>query len=179
MRFRNTKTSYGFISQFLHWMLFLLILGLLILGYLMDDITDKALRSQVVNLHKLTGLLVLLMVILRITWALINVKPSLPTAVRWEQWSARGVHGLLYAVMVVMPLSGWVIASTKRPPMLGTISLGLPLPQSPALHAAAKVAHYWIAIAIIVLVAVHVLAAFYHQFVKKENIFQRMWIRSC
>ena len=178
MGLKNTSVTYGGVSKFLHWLIFLCILGLLIMGYLMDGITDKPLRAMVVNMHKLVGLVVLMLVMLRIVWSLLNVKPGLSLATpRSEQWAERTVHYLLYAVMLIMPISGWVMASTKRPPLLGRISLGLPVPQSKALRDVAFDFHYWVAIAIIVLVSAHVLAALYHHYVKKDDVLRRMWTR--
>jgi cytochrome b561 len=176
MTIKNTSVSYGSVSRFLHWLIFLLILGLLVIGYLMDGITDKALRAVVINMHKLTGLLVLLLVIVRIMWSLINVKPGLSSMTpRYEKWAEKSVHYLLYVVMSMMPVSGWVMASAKHPPMLGDISLGLPVPQTKALKDLAFDFHYWIAIAIIVLVSVHVFAALYHHFLQKDDVLRRMW----
>jgi cytochrome b561 len=176
MGIKNTNSSYGSISKLLHWLIFLLIFSLLIVGYLMDDITNQSMRSFVINAHKLVGLLVLFLVVLRMIWALVNVKPELPLdTLPWQRWSERLVHCLLYVVMLMMPISGWVMASAKHPPMLGPISLGLPVPQSKALKDLAFNYHYWIAIAIIALVTVHVFAALYHHYLKKDDVLRRMW----
>jgi cytochrome b561 len=176
MTIKNTSVSYGSVSKFLHWLIFVLILGLLVMGYLMDDIADKALRAVVMNIHKLTGLLVLLLVIMRVLWSLINVKPGLSQMTpHYEKWAEKSVHYLLYLVMLLMPISGWVMSSAKHPPMLGNISLGLPVPQTKALKDLAFDFHYWIAVAIIVLVSMHVLAALYHHFLKKDDVLRRMW----
>jgi cytochrome b561 len=176
MTINNTRASYGSVSKFLHWLIFLLILGLLVMGYLMDDIADKAFRAVVMNIHKLIGLVVLLLVIVRIIWSFINVKPGLSSMTsRAEKWAEKSVHYLLYAVMLMMPISGWIMASAKHPPMLGRISLGLPVPQTKALKDLAFDFHYWIAVVIIVLVSVHVLAALYHHFRKKDDVLRRMW----
>jgi cytochrome b561 len=176
MPIKNTNVAYGSVSKFLHWLIFLLILCLLIIGYLMDGISDKPLRAFVMNMHKLFGLLVLFLVTIRIIWALMNVKPQLPQdALPWQRWSERVVHYLLYTVMLIMPISGWVMASAKHPPMLGYLSLGLPVPQTQAVKELGFDFHYWTAIAMIVLVSVHILAALYHHYIKNDDVLRRMW----
>src|SRR5579862_5720649 len=120
---RNTKTSYCSIAKFFHWLIFLLVLCMIIYGYLMDDI-PKAYKPMAVNIHKLTGLTILALMILRMLWALMNPKPVLPPETKnWERFTERFVHLLLYAVLIAMPLAGWIGATAVgKPPHLGSIN---------------------------------------------------------
>jgi cytochrome b561 len=177
MSLKNSATTYGSVAQFLHWTIFLLVLIMIPLGYVMGDISDKALRGQVFNIHKLIGMLILTLMLLRTGWALRNVKPALPSGTPlWQKRSERGLHFLLYAGLIVMPLSGWMgSVAAGRPPHLGHIVFELPIAQSKSVsNFAFDYIHIPLAIILIVLISIHMLAALYHHFIKKDDILRRM-----
>lgn len=176
---KNTSVEYGSVAKFLHWLIFILVLGMLIAGYFMGDIEDKALRGSVINLHKQAGLIILLLMMIRVIWAYINVKPALPlNTARWEEWTRDAVHWAMYVVLILMPVSGWVMScAAGHSPYFGSLVLGLPVPESKALAGSAFDVHYWIAISIIVLVSFHMLAAFFHHFIRRDDILRRMWFK--
>lgn len=174
MSIKNSASTYGSVAKFFHWLIFVLLLFMVILGYCLDDV-PKLYRPFATNLHKLTGLLILLLMLLRAAWALINPKPLLPNARAWEYWAAYSVHGLLYVTVIAMPLVGWIASNAAdHPPYLGHIVFSLPIAQNKALADAAFDLHGNLAIAIIILFVIHVLAAFYHYFIKKDDVLQRM-----
>lgn len=174
---KNTSMEYGSVAKLLHWLIFILIICMLIGGYIMGDITDKALRGTVINLHKQVGLIILLLMLLRLAWALINVKPLLPLSTAFlERLAERFVHWTLYAVLILMPISGWVMSSAAdHPPHFGSWVLNLPVPVDKTLSDQAFDVHYWVAIVIIALVSLHVFAALYHHYLRQDNILKRMW----
>ncbi|OGT44052.1 MAG: hypothetical protein A3F42_08730 [Gammaproteobacteria bacterium RIFCSPHIGHO2_12_FULL_37_34] len=175
MNIKNTATTYGSVAKFFHWLIFVLLLCMLVFGYFLDDI-PKAYKGVAYNIHKLTGLTIFVLMILRAFWAWINPKPKLPaTDPSWQRLGARIVHLLLYVVVIAMPLAGWIGSSAAgKPPRMGDVQLQLPITQSKALTEVAFDMHYMLAITIIVLVSLHALAAFYHYFIEKDNILQRM-----
>lgn len=171
----NTQNSYGTISKIFHWIIFLLALVMVFVGYFMGDIKDEALRGQVVNVHKMVGLAILVMMVLRAIWASFNTKPSLPGTPVWEKWAERFVHYSLYAILFAMPIAGWVMSvAAGYAPRLGSWSISLPIPQSKTTSDTAFTVHNTLAIVLIVFVSIHVLAALYHYFFKKDNVLQRM-----
>lgn len=176
MTWKNTSTEYGSVAKFLHWLIFLLIFAMLTIGFLMDDIGNEVIRAQVFNAHKLVGLSVLLLMILRLIWALTNPKPVLPVGTpRWQKVFERLGHGLIYLALLVMPVAGWVMSSAAgKPPHLFPWVLALPVPVDTSLKETAAFVHYWLAIVIIALISLHVIAALYHHFVKKDNVLLRM-----
>jgi cytochrome b561 len=143
--FKNTQTSYGSVAKLFHWTIFILVAFMLFLGFFMDDI-EKPLRGAVINIHKILGLTILSLMILRLLWALI-----------------------------AMPLSGWIgsVAAGYVPHFFG-LSLGLPISQSKSLGELSFSTHKILAYTIIALVSLHVLAALYHHIIKKDNILLRM-----
>lgn len=175
MPLKNTMTAYGSVAKFFHWLIFLLLFFMIIFGYFLDDI-PKDYQPFAYNIHKLTGLLILTLMVLRALWAMFNVKPILPMKTRtWERWAERMVHMLLYAVIIAMPLAGWIGSSAAgRPPHLGNYKLLLPVPQSKPLVESSFSVHNTLAIIIIVLFCVHVAAALFHHFIRKDDVLRRM-----
>lgn len=177
MGYRNTTSEYGTLAKFFHWLIFLLVLCMLLAGYFMSDLSDKAVRSQVVNVHKIMGVFILFIMLMRMVWALNNIKP-LPmfNSPAWQKHIERIVHFLLYALLIAMPITGWIMSSAAgKPPHIGEWHFGLPIPKSKAIDDLFWNAHSWLAIVIIAVVSLHILAALYHYVVKKDQVLQRMF----
>lgn len=173
---RNTASTYGSISKSLHWLLFILIAGLVITG-LGEDAFGESMESIIMNLHKAAGVVVLLLVIVRILWRLTNPVPAQPaTAAPWENLLARLTHFGLYVLMLVQPLTGVLMAQFKGRAIdvFGLFSI-------PALVAKDKATSHFFEelheggwILLTVLVGLHVAASLYHHFVRRDDVLQRM-----
>ncbi len=172
---KNTATTYGSVTKFFHWLVFILVTCLLMIGFFMGDIQEKTLRMTVINYHKMIGLFVLLLMLLRMTWAFLNPKPLLPNTPPWQLIIERIVHVSLYAVLIAMPLCGWIgsVAAGYAPHLFG-VYFNLPIAPSKTVDDIAFTIHNALAIVIIVLVSLHILAALYHHFFKKDNVLLRM-----
>ncbi len=172
---KNTQTSYGSVAKFFHWTIFIFVVFMLFLGFFMDEI-PKPTRGTVINIHKLLGLTILVLMILRGIWALMNPKPLLPLGTpRWQYAAERITHFSLYALLIAMPLSGWIgsVAAGYLPHFFG-LSFGLPVPESKSINDVSFLIHKIIAFTIIALVSLHILAALYHHVIKKDDILLRM-----
>ena len=178
MNFTNTSNEYGPVAKFFHWLVFLFVFLQVLVGYFMEDIPGKILQGVVINAHKLLGIIILIFIILRAIWALMNPKPSLPVGTpSWEYFAEHGMHFLLYFILLAMPLFGWIGSSAAgRYPRFGSYTLSLPVPQSKEIVEIAFFMHNNLAILLIILVSLHVCAALYHHFIRKNNILRRMWI---
>lgn len=177
MRLRNTTTSYGSISKLFHWLIFLLVLVMIPLGYIMGDISDKAYKAQVINIHKLIGVLILVLMLLRVMWAMSNVKPSLPFQTpTWQRIAERCMHVFLYLGLIIMPLSGLIgTVAAGRPPQLDGVSIMLPIAKNKSVAGFAfEYIHEPLAIILICLISIHIVAALYHHFVKRDDVLRRM-----
>lgn len=177
MGMKNTNSNYGSISQLFHWIIFLLVAGMLVFGYVMGDIPDKAYRGQMINLHKLIGVFILVLMSLRLIWALYNIKPALPFQTpAWQRLAERITHVLLYLGLIVMPLSGLVgSVAGGRPPRLDGISIQLPIDANKTLaNISFEYVHEPLAVILIILISLHILAALYHHFIKRDDILRRM-----
>ena len=172
---KNTANTYGSVAKFFHWTIALLVICMLIFGYFLGDI-NKEYQPVAYNVHKLTGLTILTLMILRLLWRFTNPTPALPFNMPTRQViAARTSHFLLYATALSMPIAGWVGSSAAgRPPHIGDVNLLLPVEKSEALVDTALNLHGTLAIIIIVLLSIHVLAALYHHLIKCDNILRRM-----
>ncbi|MDB5823252.1 MAG: uncharacterized protein JWR21_1956 [Herminiimonas sp.] len=170
------SARYGRAAIALHWLSAVLILGMLCLGFWMVGIPrNTPARGFTFNLHKSFGVLIGVLVIGRLLWRLYHPAPILPHAMpRWQAAAARANHFLLYACMVLQPLTGYLGSSFNK---YGVKVFGVALPQwgweDKALRAVFSTLHGWLAITLSLLIAVHVLAACSH-LMRRDGIFQRM-----
>lgn len=179
MSFKNTKTYYGRVAQFFHWLIFLLVATTIPLGFLMGTVANKEQRSQLVNTHKLIGVSILILMLLRLLWALTNVKPGLPFQTpNWQRLAERSVHFVLYAGLIIMPLSGLIgSVAAGHPPHLGDFVISLPISQSKTLpDIMFDYIHNPLAFILIGFIVLHIVAALYHHFIKRDDVLRRMLV---
>jgi cytochrome b561 len=169
MTYRNTIQRYGRVAKLFHWVIFILVVSVLAIGFLLDSIHNKDFHSTVVNIHKIIGLFILVLMILRALWALNNPKPTM------ENFLVKYGHFFIYFLLIVTPVVGWVraMAGGHAPHIFG-LNLSLPIEKNAHLKYVSGVAHYWLAWVIIVVVSLHILIALYHHFVKKDDVLKRM-----
>lgn len=175
---KNTATHYGAGARVLHWTMSLLVLTQLATGYLVWEFLERGpTRSGVMLIHFGLGMTLLLLILLRLGWRLRNPPPA-PIAGQpdWLVKGARAGHRLLYILLVVAPLSGWLTLSTggTGPSFFGLFRFPPIWREDEALHDVFEVVHkgtVWILTAVVVG---HVLAALYHQFGRKDGTLRRM-----
>ena len=177
----NTETGWGAIARFFHWTMAALIVGMLVLGTIMVDWPAGELRTKfaLYQWHKSFGFVVLGLLVLRALWRWIQPVPPLPaSSSRVTRRASAFSHGALYALMLIMPVTGYLMssASTLGVPtrIFGVIEVPHLLGPDARLEALFKTMHAWSATALIVLVAVHVLAALKHALVNRDGIWTRM-----
>ncbi len=175
---KNTSTSYGVISKLLHWLIAVLMLGLIWLGwYLVDlDYYHRWYHDSLVT-HRSLGVVVLLLVICSLLWHYLSPLPKLIDSLSMvEKRLARLMHWLLMLAALYLPVSGYVISSSDGTPVL--LFAGIELPAlfavSDALRDFAIASHLYVAYAVLVLAMGHALAALKHHFINRDNTLKRM-----
>jgi cytochrome b561 len=158
----------------LHWLLALMIIGLLCLGFFvlanMPNTDPK--KLEILVWHMSGGMLVLVLMILRVIIRVWSARPATATtgSPLLDRFASIA-HGSLYGIVFLMIVSGWatgwLISGSFQPN-------GPPLPQSFTLLPTFQV-HATLAVLLVTLIAVHIAAALYHQFVLKDGIFRRIW----
>lgn len=166
---------YTRIARLLHWGIATLILVNLFLGFL-HGVLPRAMMAMPV--HKSIGMTVLALTLVRILWRLTHRPPSLPaTLPRWEHVGAVLVHGVFYAFMILLPLSGWIMSSAGTYPLNWFFLFDLPkfaVVKTDALYGLSHHVHEGLPWLWITLILLHVGAAFRHHFVMKDDVLRRM-----
>lgn len=174
---KNTLDSYGSVAKFLHWLIALLILTVLAVGFIMTGLPKTPDTFRVIGWHKSLGITVLTLVALRLLWKSMNIYPALPAALSMvEKLLAHLGHGFLYALMIAMPLSGWMMSSAAgfTVSVFGWFLLPNLVAPDPALKRTLVELHGTLAWALIGMIALHVLAALLHHFYYKDDVLLRM-----
>jgi cytochrome b561 len=177
MVLRNTDRLWGAPAKFFHWAIAALIFTQFALGWITVSWRLSPTKLQLFIWHKSIGILILTLVLLRVLWRVFNRTPAFPADTpRLERIAAHISHGLLYGLIIAMPLSGWIINSAAKIPFRVFGLFALPAITAPdkAVEIVAKQIHFGLFIALALLVAVHVAAALRHHFVKRNDVLIRM-----
>jgi cytochrome b561 len=163
----------------LHWIMAILILPMIIVGFLMvQQGLPRALQNTMFILHKNIGVVVLILAVLRVALRLRRTAPPLQASMpAWQRRAAHASHGLLYMLILVMPLSGYIRVRAGGFPIEALDRLGLPtlVPRSDALANAAKLIHEIGAYAIVALLLLHIAAALQHALLLRDGTWARIW----
>jgi cytochrome b561 len=161
----------------LHWVIALLIFAAFPLGVYMHELPLSPDKLRLYSYHKWIGVTIFLLAVLRVAWRGTHRPPALPEAMpRWERIAADTVHYLLYALILAIPLSGWLMSSAKG---VQTVWFGvLPLPdllaKDKALGDLLKEVHEVLNFLMLGLVLAHIGAALKHHFINHDGILAHM-----
>lgn len=177
MSMRNDAERWGAVSIAVHWLTFVLVLGIAICGLLMTDMARSPLKIQVYSLHKSFGLTVLALTALRLLWRLIGRSPE-PVAQTpaWQHLLAQLNHGALYVLLVAVPLSGWWFNSAAGFPLrwFGLVSLPKLSGFDAHAKALARSTHETLFYVLVGFIAAHALAALWHHYRLRDATLSRM-----
>ena len=161
----------------LHWLIFALIAGGFTLAVYMVDLPLSPAKLKYFSWHKWTGITIFLLALARMAWRLTHRAPPYAADFPlWQQRAAGAMHALLYVLIVVIPLTGWLYSSAAG---VTTIYFGvLPLPdllaKDKALAELLKSVHVTLNYTLLILVLLHVMAALQHHFFMRDQILARM-----
>ncbi|MCP5369328.1 MAG: cytochrome b [Rickettsiaceae bacterium] len=172
----NTTKSYGFIAKLFHWVTALLVITLLTAGFIMTNMENSPQKYEIYGIHKATGVVVLIIGLTRLLWKILNT-PVLPPAGLPLIFSlmAKLTHFALYFFLILMPFSGLMMSlyagyDVNIYNFFTISSFQKSLPISNLFH---KI-HIFSAWILVSLVCLHIGAAFFHFFVRKDQVMQRM-----
>lgn len=175
---REAGRGYGTVARIFHWVVALMVGVQIPTGIAMTSEPLAAWADPLFALHKGAGALLLVIVAARILWRISHRPPAAPDFLPTLEWRiARATHIVLYALLVVMVVSGYVRTIGDNYPIELLDALGIPplLPEMPRVAGAMLVVHRFTAIALVGLVAVHVSAALRHQLIERQPFLSRMW----
>lgn len=178
MRLRNTGTDYGLVTRALHWLTALLIVGLIVLGWWMVDLSyfDRW-YNESLQLHKVLGMAVLLLGIVTLGWRWLSPSPAgVASLAPWERRAGALMHHVLFALVFLVPVTGYLISTSAGKPVdvYGLFEIPAIVDVGTELRDLAIELHFWLAYATGALAAVHAAAALKHQFVDRDGTLARM-----
>lgn len=174
----NTTRSYGLASRLLHWLMVPLVWALFGLGLYMTSLDYYHPWYHAAPWwHKSFGLLTLMLLVIRLGWALVQHKPPpLTTHAPWEVLAARITHALMYQLLLLVCVTGYLIATLKGQGIEFFSGLEIPAVfeslEDPGDYMGRI--HLWSAVILVILSLLHALAAFKHHFVDKDTTLKRM-----
>jgi cytochrome b561 len=177
----ETAARYSKVAIFLHWTLVILLFGQIGFGWFLGDVPrGSPERTVYVNLHKSTGMLIGLVILLRVYWRMTHRAPPPPASMPlWERVGSKWSHMLLYVCMVVMPASGYIASNFSKYGVnfFNSIKLAPWGAESAAVYAAFNTTHLVTSWLFVGLITLHVLAALRH-LAARDGVFNRMWPRA-
>jgi cytochrome b561 len=168
---------YGTVAIALHWAVAAALVAQYWIGWKMVDLPLSPAKLQQYALHKSIGLAVLLAVVLRLLWRLTHPAPPLPQDIApWQRKFATVTHWSLYALLFLIPLSGWVLNGTTGFPLtwFGLVPVPNLVAADAALKPVATLVHEAFGKLLLALLALHVAGALHHHFVLRDAVLTRM-----
>jgi cytochrome b561 len=173
----GAPTHYTRVAAVVHWLIAALLFGQIAFGWFLDSIPRGGpLRGFYVNLHKSTGLVLAVLILVRVAWRLLNAPPPYPSFIpSWEKIAAQWSHVALYACMLVMPLSGYVASNfSKYGVKLFNVFLLPPWGvDDRGIYAIFNTTHVVVSYLFVTLIVAHILAALRHA-LRRDGIMSRM-----
>ena len=172
MNHRYTRTAIA-----LHWLMALGLIGTFALGFYMPELPISPIKLKLYSWHKWAGVTLFLLVWIRLAWRLTHPAPPLPTTIpAVSRLAPHAMHWLLYALMLAIPLSGWLMDSAKgfQTVWFGLLPLPDLLPRDAALGDRLKDVHEALNFILLGLVIAHTVAALKHHFIDRDDVLTRI-----
>lgn len=166
-------------AAILHWLIALLIIGNFVGAWISEDMPRDQ-RMVMMGYHKATGILIMLLTVVRIGWRLTHRPPPLAETLKaWEAALARVTHSLFYVLMIAVPVAGWGLHSAfsqgKPVSIFGLFDFpALPVAADKATQGVFHDLHELTATAMLVLFVLHVGGALKHQFIDRDGSMARI-----
>ena len=177
---RNTASRWGSVSLALHWVLAVAIIGMIAFGWWMNHIPARIDRLFYRSIHADIGYVVLLLTVIRLIWRGVNPTPALPDDIPgWHQIVSRISHWALYLVTILVTMLGWAMSGSRPIDQNYASFFGwFNVPQFTSPDKAAEHAyedrHIQFAYVLLALIVLHILAAAWHHFVRRDRVATRM-----
>lgn len=177
MKLGNSAGRWGLVSRLLHWFMAVTIIFMLGLGTTMINTRLSPLKLEMFMVHKSIGMLLLLAIIIRILWRLINPAPNAPSFFSTLQKRLVFFGQLfMYLLMLCIPISGWVINSAANFPLQWFGLFQIPAITDPSLviEDYAKTIHLVMVSTLAAVAFVHIASALHHHWLLRNDVLRRM-----
>lgn len=172
----GSREAYGVTAKTFHWLIFLLLVAQYTVGSIMPHIGRNTQDEGWVAWHFSIGAAILFVIVLRFVWRLffpVAISADLPG---WEKSAARATHLILYALVFTMTILGWAAANSRGWTvwLFGVVPLPPLAPKGSAWAHEAGDIHNVLVYVLLGFIALHVAAALYHYFIRRDRVMQRM-----
>ena len=181
MTYGTLPGPYPSTSKWLHWLVAACVLATAPVAIAMTRVGEGPTQDTLYNIHKSLGLLIFILVILRLINRLMVGAPAPePGIERWQRAASSATHGLLYVLLVAMPIVGYVANSLygAPTPFFGLFNLPPIVAENQPLSEKLFTLHRWSGFLMIVLVLMHIGAALFHHVIRGDNVLRRMLPRA-
>ena len=175
---KQVRLQFTPLQRFLHWSMAIAILAMLFIGVGMVSTIDRN-YLVLVDIHKPLGIAILILAVLRLIVRLRNGAPALPEDMPESMKIAARLSQLaFYALMIAMPLLGWsMLSAADYPVVVAGMRLPSIVPASPSLHTLLWDAHRALAFSLFALLLLHLAAALFHAWIRRDGVFETMTLR--
>ena len=178
----GTRTDhYPATSKLLHWLVAACVLTTAPVAIAMGRVSQGPTQDFLYNFHKSLGVLIFVLMILRLINRIVRDAPVPdPSIEPWQKTVSSAVHGSLYVLLLAMPIVGYVANSAygAPTPFFGLFNVPPIIAKNEALSEQLFAGHRLAGFLLIVLVAMHISAALFHYFIRRDTVLQRMLPRA-
>jgi cytochrome b561 len=176
MQLKNTLTRYGALAQLFHWVIVVLIITQFVLALWAEGLSPIK-KIGVLGTHKSVGITILVLAVLRLAWRLFNPVPRQPPGIpRWQELAAHVSHFLLYALLFIQPMLGWLMSSARAFSVswFGLVQLPDLIEPNKAAFERLRDWHHFMAWTLATIAVIHLAAALKHHFFDRDDVLRRM-----
>ena len=172
----SRDAGYGVVAKALHWLVAAILVGQFALGWLMPPVRRNMEPGLAMHTHISIGIVVLALIVVRLLWRFSHPVPPEPGLPKWQRYASTTVHWLLYLLVLVNTLTGWLYASARgwQLAFFGLFPLPALVPQGNSIGRALGGLHESLVWVLLAVIAIHVCAALVHAFVYRDSVMQRM-----
>jgi cytochrome b561 len=177
MKLKHPDARWGCVAKLLHWSVAALVIVQVPLGWTAARWPLTPTKLDLFVWHKCTGIVVLLLMAARVAWRAFDRRPPWPPEMTpLQRVAAQLAHGLLYALLLALPLTGWIVNSAANIPFAIFRIVPLPaiVPPDKALAGTMAGIHLALSVALVVVLVAHVGAALRHHFIVRDDVLARM-----
>jgi cytochrome b561 len=177
MNLNDSNQHWGWPGKVFHWLSAVLIIIQIPLGFYCNKMKLSPLKLDLFVWHKSIGFVILLLVISRVLWRISRSAPTAAPDTAILMMLAKTAHGLLYVLLILLPISGWIISSAANIPISLFWLVELPAITGPdeALKDVAGMVHRTCVVVLLALLTLHIGGALRHHYILRDNILRRLW----
>ncbi|MEO8102626.1 MAG: cytochrome b [Betaproteobacteria bacterium] len=172
-----TSSRYTPTAIALHWLIAAMLVMSLSAGLYMTGLKFSPEKLRLYNWHKWAGVTIFMLVLFRAAWRLFHAPPAFPASIpAWHRRMATGTHYLLYALMIAIPLSGWLMSSAKgfQTVYFGQFAIPDLLDKNTDLGELLEQVHRLLNYTLIAIAVAHAAAGLKHHFIDRDDVLRRI-----